>query len=86
MGSTACTEPQCLYKGNLYLYSKQSPSKTAPNRAHAPFDMAISHNFRWASTLNNDLPFILGVKSHKIKIRREKAKPNQSQLPFADVD
>jgi hypothetical protein len=20
MGSTACTEPQCLYKGALYLY------------------------------------------------------------------
>jgi len=20
MGSTACTEPQCLYKGELYLY------------------------------------------------------------------
>jgi len=20
MGRTACTEPQCLYKGNLYLY------------------------------------------------------------------
>jgi hypothetical protein len=48
--------------------------------------MAISQNFHCASTLNNDLPFIVGVESHKIKIRREKAKPNQNQLPFADVD
>jgi len=23
MGRTACTEPQCLYKGDLYLYVKR---------------------------------------------------------------
>ena len=25
MGRTACTEPQCLYKGVLYLYSRAIP-------------------------------------------------------------
>jgi len=27
IGRTACTEPQCLYKGDLYLYYLVSPSK-----------------------------------------------------------
>ena len=27
MGRTACTEPQCLYKGALYLYFYQIPAQ-----------------------------------------------------------
>jgi len=28
MGRTACTEPQCLYKGDLYLYFLPYPFET----------------------------------------------------------
>jgi len=29
MGRTACTEPQCLYKGDLYLYLTGQKKRTA---------------------------------------------------------
>ena len=31
MGRTACTEPQCLYKGDLYLYLTLSTAVTKQN-------------------------------------------------------
>jgi len=30
MGRTACTEPQCLYKDDLYLYLEYNMTKTLP--------------------------------------------------------
>jgi len=31
MGCMACTEPQCLYKGVLYLYKDEEQSLTYPS-------------------------------------------------------
>jgi len=36
MGSTACTEPQCLYKGDLYLYLYSSYGPYGLYRASVP--------------------------------------------------
>ena len=38
MGRTACTEPQCLYKGDLYLYLYRQTLQHSPalNRIATP--------------------------------------------------
>jgi hypothetical protein len=36
MGRTACTEPQCLYKGDLYLYLTVALSLSSP---YGPYDL-----------------------------------------------
>jgi hypothetical protein len=33
MGRTACTEPQCLYKGDLYLYKVEVKVKFTQEQA-----------------------------------------------------
>jgi hypothetical protein len=40
MGRTACTEPQCLYKGDLYLY----PFFTSVNTDDVPVKIQTRHH------------------------------------------
>ena len=44
MGRTACTEPQCLYKGDLYLYLYLvvCTAATSPQEADAKYISVIS--------------------------------------------
>jgi len=47
MGTTACTEPQCLYKGDLYLYltgcvSDNVASEFAYFHSHENSELALS--------------------------------------------
>jgi len=44
MGRTACTEPQCLYKGALYLYLILNPDQDYnPRRPeYEPFTIQLS--------------------------------------------
>ena len=41
MGRTACTEPQCLYKGDLYLYFSL-PLVSVPNRCSSSLQLIRS--------------------------------------------
>ena len=63
MGRTACTEPQCLYKGVLYLYftsytgvciyfSKRSTEYTSQSR-QAPFHQALYLTASWQGSYRN---------------------------------
>jgi len=45
MGRTACTEPQCLYKGALYLYFTITPHPLTVNRA-AKYEYTHVHKFQ----------------------------------------
>jgi len=47
MGRTACTEPQCLYKGALYV-------------TFIPIDHCILKNvsYRWKNCYGSSLPFV----------------------------
>jgi len=49
MGCTACTEPQCLYKGELYLYFTYKPCRLI--------------SFDGVSLKNSVLPSLLGCLS-----------------------
>jgi len=48
MGRTACTEPQCLYKGDLYLYFYQPDTPKINSIVGLPVQTHIS-SIEWIS-------------------------------------
>ena len=46
MGSTACTEPQCLYKGALYLYLYRYDPFAKPKRRYLDNIKCVRMNAR----------------------------------------
>ena len=48
MGRTACTEPQCLYKGDLHLYLITALNFKNPNHLDTAFKQNILYKVKYS--------------------------------------
>ena len=64
MGRTACTEPQCLYKGDLYLYLSQHNFDQTQNCYRTKY---FDGNTGYISAVQYDYFYVLLIRRTEIQ-------------------
>jgi len=67
MGRTACTEPQCLYKGDLYLFITHNSKFHILNKGYYKIterNAAVQQKTGFCSCLQDDVSLIAGLKHY----------------------